>query len=278
MQGLGGQQMISMGQVWDRTTAVIAGRLGILTTIALLLLFAPPVVQAIVDMLTGGSPALKWVGAIVSILVLVAATIAALAITAVATDPTVDRQTALAIGVRRVGPMLGILVVIGVVALLAVLPGGALIAAAGYDFQRAAMGLSQDNLNAGMFALACGYFLLLAIVALWLGAKLVPLMAVVVNERLGLGAIKRSFALTKGSALKLVGVLILYSILFTVVILAASAVVGLVVRLIVGPDGVAAVSVAVAVVSAAVTAVFSVLQAVFSGQYYLAARAVRDPA
>lgn len=277
-QGRDGQQMISMGQVWDRTTAVIAGRLGILTTIALLLLVLPPVVQVVIDLLTGGQAGLKWVGGVVSIAVVVAATIATLAITAVATDPSVDRRAALIAGVARIGPMIGILVIVGIVALLAMLPGAALIAAAGYDMQRAALGLSQDNLNPGMFALSLGYFLLLGIAALWLGARLVPLMAVVVNERRGLGAIKRSFDLSKGSALKLIGVLILYSILFGVVMLASGAVVGLVVRLIVGADGVAAVSIAVALVSAVVTAAFSVVQAVFSGQFYLAARAVRDPA
>ena len=278
MQGKGqGRAMIRMGTVWDRTTAVIAGRLGILLSIALLLLFAPPVVQAAIDAVTGTSTTLGWIGAIVSVAVFLAALLGALAITAVATDPAVDRASALALGGARIGPMIGIVIVLAVAALVAMLPGGVLIAMAGFDVDRARLGLSQDGLDLGMFALACLHFVLLGIGCLWIGAKLVPLLGVIVNERLGWRAIGRSFALARGATLKLVGVLILYSIVLIVVLLAANAVVGLIVRLVVGPDGAAAVGFAVALVTAAVTAGFSVLQTVFSGQFYLAARQARDP-
>jgi hypothetical protein len=270
--------MISMGMVWDRTTAVIAGRLGILISITLLLLFAPPVAQAATDAVAGSSQVMRWVGGIVAIVVFLAAMWGALAITAVATDPAVDRGAALTIGSARIAPLFGIIVVLGLVAAVAMLPGVALIGVAGFDVDRARLGLSQDNLDLGMFALGCLYFLVLALACLWIAAKLVPLLGVVVNERRGVRAIGRSFALARGSTLKLIGVLILYSIVFTVVLLALNAVIGLIVRLIVGPEAPAAVGFAVALVTAAVTAGFSVLQSVFSAQFYLAAREARDPA
>jgi hypothetical protein len=270
--------MISMGMVWDRTTAVVAGRLGILVSIALLLLFVPPVVQAAIDAAAGSSQAMRWAGGIIAIIVFLAATWGALAITAVASDPAVDRGTALAIGGARMGPLLGIIIALAIAAVLAMLPGGVLIGIAGFDVDRARLGLSQDNLNLGMFAAGFLYFLVLALACLWVGARLVPLLGVVVNERRGLRAIGRSFALSRGSTLKLIGVLILYSIVFAVVLLASSAVIGLIVRLVVGPEAPAAVVLAVALVTAAVTAGFSVLQSVFSAQFYLAAREARDPA
>ena len=129
-----------------------------------------------------------------------------------------------------------------------------------------------------MFGLSMLYFLVLCVACVWLGAKLVPLLGVVVNERRGLGALRRSFALTRGSTLKLIGVLILYSIVLLVVLLAATSIVGLAVRLFVGADGAAWVAFAIAAVTAIITAIFSIIQAVFSGQFYLAAREARDHA
>lgn len=270
--------MISVGTVWDRTVEVVAGRFAILAAIALLLLVAPPVAQAAVDAVAGTSPVARIVGTIVSLLVLLAAIVAALAITAVATDPAVDRRSALAIGGGRIGAMLGSMIVLGLVLLVSMLPGVFLLATSGFDVERARAGLSQDALDVGRAGLALLYFGGIAIVWFWLGARLVPLVAVVVNERRGLGALRRAFDLSRGSALKLIGVLILYVIVLVVVLLAATSVVGLIVRLVAGGEGAAAVAFATTLAAAAVTAVFSVLQSVFSGQFYIAARDRRDAA
>ena len=172
----------------------------------------------------------------------------------------------------------GEIIVLGIAAFIATLPGVFLLVFSGFDVERARAGLSQDNLDVAMFGLAMLYFLALCVACVWLGAKLVPLLGVVVNERRGLGALRRSFALTRGSTLKLIGVLILYSIVLLVVLLAATSIVGLVVRLLVGADGAAWVAFAIAAVTAIITAIFSIIQAVFSGQFYLAAREARDPA
>ncbi|WBH17183.1 hypothetical protein [Sphingomonas radiodurans] len=270
--------MISIGKVWDRTTEVIAGRFAILAAIALLLLFVPPVVQAAIDATAGTSPAMKFVSTVVGLFVFAMAILGALALTAVATDPAVDQQAALAIGGARIGPMLGIIIVMGLVFFAAVMPGILLIGTSGFDVSRAQAGLSQDALNVGRFGLATVYFLVLTVVGLWLAARLVPLMGVVVNERLRLGAIRRSFALSRGSTLKLIGVLILYSIVFLVVLIAAVSIVGLIARLIFGSDAAGAVAFVVALATAAVTAVFSVLQSVYSAQFYVAARDARGAA
>lgn len=269
--------MISMGTIWDRTMEVIRGRLAILATITLMLIFAPSVVQAVIDAAAGVSAIGKLLGVIVAIFVIAAAVVASLAITAVATDPAVDRQAALAIGGARIGPMLGVSVVLVIVAIVSALPGIVLLALSGIDWERAQAGLSQDAVNVGMLALSVLYLLLLSIVWLWAGARLVPLAGVIVNERLGLGAIRRAFALSRGSAMKLIGVLILYSIVFLVVMLAVGAVVGLITGVIVGAEHASTITLIVAIVTAAVTSVFTVLQTVFSGQFYVAVRALADP-
>lgn len=269
--------MISVGTIWDRTTEVISGRFAILAAIALMLLFAPPVVQGAIEAAAGTSAIGKLLGGIMGLVAFGAALVASLALTAVATDPGVDQQAALAIGGNRIGAMLGIVIVLGLIAFATALPGVVLIATSGLDFARAQAGLSQETLNLGRFGLAMLYFFVLAIVWLWAGARLVPLSGVVVNERRGLGAIRRAFALSRGSTMKLVGVLILYSIVFVVVLLAAVAIVGLIARLIFGPDSPGMVAFVAAIASALVTAGFSVIQSVFSGQFYVAARDISDP-
>ena len=270
--------MISIGTVWDRAMAVIAGRLGILLTLAFFLLIVPPIAQAALDAAGGSSFALRSTKMAVSLLVFVAATVAVISMTAVASDPEVDRGSALASGRARLLPFLGVSVVVGLGFLLAIVPGLLLIGLSGFDVEQARTAGSQEGANFALIGLGLLYFLLLTPAMMWATARLVPLSAVIVNERRGIGAIARSFALTRGMTLKLIGVLILYALVFLVVLMASTSVTGLIARLIAGSDGTVLVALVVASVTAVVTAIFSVLQAVFSAQLYLAAREVHDAA
>ena len=270
--------MVRIGTVWDRTTEVIAGRFSILAAIALMLLFVPSVLQSAFDAFAGTGGARSLVGGMVGILVGLAAIMGTLALTAVATDPDVDQPQALAIGAQRLGPAVAIVLLMIVVVMLSATPGAVLLYASGFDVDRARAGMDQDNLNGGVMGATLLYFFAITIAWMWLAARLVPLMAVIVNERLGLGAIRRSFALTRGSTLKLIGVMILYGIVTGVCLLAATSIVGLIVRLFVGGEALSVVAFAAGLAAAAVTAVFSVIQCVFSGQFYVAAREARDAA
>lgn len=270
--------MIRIGTVWDRTTDVLAGRSGILAGIALLLVFLPSVVQAAVRTFGGANVAIALIAGIVGIAVAVLAVWASLSLTAVASDPAVDRDRALAIGRNRLPAGLAVLVVLMLIALVAVLPGIALLASSGFDFARARAGLPQLTADTGRAGGAMLYFLALSLAGIWFSARLVPLFAIVTNERRGLRALSRSFALTRGSTLKLIGVMILYAIVLFVVLLAATSIVGLIFRLALGPESTATVGFVVAVVGAAVTSMFSVLQSTFSAQFYIAAVAARDGA
>lgn len=270
--------MISIGEIWDRTMKVIGGRLTILLTLAFLLMIVPPVVQAVLEAVNGTSFGLRSAKMAVSLIVFLAASVAMIAMTAVASDPAVDREAALAAGRARLGPFIGVSLVVGLAFALAALPGALLLGMARFDLAQARLAGSQEGVNLVLLGFGLLYFLALLPVMLWVAARLVPLGAVIVNERRGLGAIRRAFALTRGMGMKLMGVLILYTVVFLVVLTAATSVVGIVARLIVGGDGTMVVEVVVALVTALVTAASSVLQAVFAAQFYLAARGAREAA
>ena len=159
---------------------------------------------------------------------------------------------------------------------VAALPGILLLVSAGFDVERARAGLEQTAVNGSRVAAGALYFVILTVFLLWAGARLLPLMPVIVNERRGLGAIARSFALTRGSTLKLVWVILLYAIVVLVAMVAVGSVFGLIARLVLGEDQAPAVAFVAAAASGVLTTGFTVLQMVFEAQFYLAARARLD--
>ncbi len=110
----------------------------------------------------------------------------------------------------------------------------------------------------------------LLVVAFVIGARLILLNPVILNERRGLGAVMRSFRLTRGLTLKIVGVMILFAIVLLVPMMAIQAVVGLVARLILGADAQPAIGFLAGTAGAAVTSLFSVVAAAFTAQLYVA--------
>lgn len=257
---------------------VLRGRGGILAQLAALFLFVPGVVSAIVSSLATPATPLAAVASLVSIVASVLLIAGVLAITAVASDPAVDTARAIRIAGARLLPALGAIALIGVALFAVLIPIMLLIVQAGatvdptngtFSFARA----SGDALNlAGIAAL------LAMIAGLWLTAKLVPLLAVIVNERRGIGAFARSFRLTRGSALRLVGVVILYAIVVVVSVIAVTTVVGAVAWLLLGPGALNSVKFVTSVASSAVTAPLTVVQSVFYTRFYVAACEREAPA
>src|SRR3546814_5010707 len=68
-------------------------------------------------------------------------------------------------------------------------------------------------------------------------ARLLPLNSVVVAERRGVGAIRRAFGLTRGLALRIVGVVILFFVVWGVSAMAATTVLGSIFQLAFGGEG-----------------------------------------
>lgn len=124
------------------------------------------------------------------------------------------------------------------------------------------------------------YVLCAIIAAVWLLARLILVYPVIVAERAWFGAIWRSWVLTRGFGLRIVGVMILYFLVSTVGMLATQTVFGSIFTLIAGPGGgLSLSSVLTSVMIAVVGTGFSVIVPVFTAKLYLALNAAgRDRA
>lgn len=267
--------MTSMGQVWDRTTDVLRGRMSIIAPIAALAIFLPSVVNAA---LTGfrpaASPATGLLGLAVALAVVLATMWGTLAIIAIATDPATTRADAQRQATARLLPALGIVVALGVILSLAFIPLVALLVSSGVSITPTGRGWSMNpaTMSGGSAGLITLYMLVLVVAGLWLSARLMLLNPVILNERRGLRSIPRSIELTRGLTARLIGVILLFAIVVAVPTLAVQAVVGIVVRLLLGADGIPTAAFLAGVAGAVVTTAFSAVAAVFQAQLYVAQR------
>jgi hypothetical protein len=276
--------MISISTIWDRTTEVIRGRTGMLATIALLS-FVPLLAQAVfmawiipttaAQTFAPVGPALVaqyGVALFGGFLVFILATVwGYLSLVAAASDPRVQSAgEAIAIGGRRMPTAIGIgllfmLAAFVVAMVFGLLVGFGVLPASGYDPS------SPVQASAGL-ARAIGIFMLLGliffVVMIWVLARLFVLGPVIVNERLGLGSIPRSFALTRGFAWRIFGVLMLFFLVAIVASSAAQAVLGLIARLALGASGELTARVIGQAGAAVVNAIYTVVVATFSAQLY----------
>lgn len=262
--------MIRVGDVWDRTVDVLRGRAGILASIALMTLVLPGVVAGALGSLVPLPAPASLTVPLIRLGVLALMILGVLAITAVASDPAVDRAQALRTAGQRLLPALGVLLVLVIAAVVLFIPAGALLALSGATMTPAGT-IDMSRVAPGFTAGLGLSVLLAAALGLWLSARLVPLFGIVANERRGIGALRRSLTLTRSATLKLVGVLILYFIITTVAMLAATSVVGVIARLILGGDAPGSVRFVVSLASTLISAGATVLQSVFYARFYVAA-------
>lgn len=267
---------VRIGTVWDSTQQVLAGRTGMLAPIAAIGFVLPGVLQLVLTprggMAMGASTGLA--GLTVTIVSLVLGIWAQLAIMAVATHPATTVADAARAGLRRLGAVLGVAIVIGIAFALVLLIPFLVLGASGYDFT-AAMAAAGDPTKmpptTGGTALFLALYMLVCVVgALWLVARLMLVYAIVLNERRGLGALRRSIALTRGLTWRLIGVFILFLIVLSVATLAAQGVTGAVLRLTLGADRAALAVTLAALVGTVVSTGFVTLAYVFIARLYVA--------
>ncbi len=268
--------MVRMGNIWDRTVEVLRGRASILGPIAATAIFLPAIVNnAVTAFAKPGSPGIAILAMVVALGVLVANVWGQLAMLAVATHPATTRSDAGRQATARLLPALGVLLVLGLVFGLALLPPLIAMARAGIDMtNRAAM----QAMPAGVTGMIGLYSLVMLIVILFIGARLILLNPVVLNERRGLGALARSVRLTKGMTLRIVGLMILFGVVVLVPTLAIQSIVGLILRLVLGANGIPVAVFIASAAGAAVTTVFTVVAAAFTAQLYVAVVAEEEPA
>ncbi|MCM8729467.1 hypothetical protein ACFO8O_00600 [Hephaestia sp. GCM10023244] len=268
--------MVTMGTVWDRTTTFLGDRAAALLPIVGLLIFVPTCLQNIAE------PALVGVGVMVALVGIVLAVVMAwgqLAVVALAVEPAANVSAAMQMGARRLLPAIGIGLLVALIVAVLAAPLGIAFLASGVEWVAIAPGQWQPAtpLSSGLKLFVGLYSVALVIVVLWGMARLLPLNSVVVAERRGVGAIARAFGLTKGLALRIVGVVILFFVVWGVCAMAATTVLGSVFQLAFGGTGAMTLAtVLTGIVSAVVTTGFTLLAAAFAAQLYLAVRTARD--
>ena len=270
--------MVSMGTVWDRATEFLSDNLSAIVPIAFFAIFLPSTLSSSLQPLTAQTSATAMTIQLLSLVLMIVSLWGQLAITALVLDPGSGRQAATALASKRLVPVVGLSLVLLIGISLLVLPVLITLGLAGFDLQAAMKGTGGGGTftsGTGWFLLL--YFLVLLVVMIWLGARLVLITPILLAEERWFGAIARSFRLTRPITLKIIGVAILYVIVWGVSVLAANLVFGSIFRLIGSGDGPITIgSVLTAVVVSAVGTAFSVLASAFIGRLYLAVRDARE--
>lgn len=275
--------MVTMGNVWDRTTEVLGGRSGILARIAILFVLLPSVVQ---DAFVAYSPpdtmSFVAVGGVISIAVLVLMIWGQLVILAVATDPATNFADGVAQGRGRLGAAIVVTIVLMIAILIAIVPLSVALVMGGIDLSALRAG-TMPILTPGVAGFLSLYTLVLAIAVFLIGARLILVNPAVLNERRSVGALRRSFELTRGLTWRLIGVMLLFIVVVVIASGAAQMVAGVVFRLALGEEGRTTTQFLAGVASTIVTTIFTVVAAAFSAQLYVAiagqpVRGATDPA
>lgn len=263
--------MVNMGNVWDRTAEFLSDNVGAIIPIALLGFFIPASIEGNFEaLLTGADFGLVLILRLVQLGFAVLSVWGSVAITAMALD-LVSERTPGQIGLRRLPAALVVSIAILVCVMLAGLPVPLSLYLNGHDLNAIARGESVEltPMLAGGIAI---YMIVVGALLLWITARLAVTTAVIVRENRVFGSLRQSWQLTRGAALRIVGVLILYLVVSWVAQLAAQTVFGSVFAIVAGDegDGVTLAGVLTSIVVAAVQAGFLVVLPAFTAKLYLA--------
>ena len=263
--------MVTMGTIWERTSEVVSGRVTMLASIAIPTLFLPMIVRdAFVAYATSDTMSFATIRRLLSIVVLLLTVWGQLAIIAATSDPATDRAGAFRIASNRLLPAIGVSIVMGIVVMLTLIPGAAMLLSAGFDFRAMAAGQTPapGSVSGGLVAGAMLFALVWTLAAFWIGAKLVVWQPVLVNERNGLRALARSWRLTNGVTWRIIGVMLLFVIVLLVAVSAAQFVTGSILRLVLGAENIVTARYVAGIVASAVSTALIVVAIVFTTRLY----------
>ena len=269
---------ISMGNVWDRTTDFLGDHLSMIVPVALLAIVFPSALSTLIEPVARSGASAAVMVNLAALILGIVGIWGQLFVVALALQPGAGRSAAMRVAGARLLPLIGIIVILMLAVFALMLPVPIALIATGFDM-RAAMINPQPSVS-----LAAGWFITVYLIVLiplmiFVTARLLLLTSVIVAERRGIGAIRRSFALTRGMVWKIIGVTILYGIVVLVAMMAARTVFGSVLRIVLGGEGlITPATVLTAVVLAIVQAIFVVLASAFCAKLYLAVRDAREPA
>lgn len=267
--------MVKMGAVWDRTAEFLTDNLGTVLPLALLAFFVPASIEGSLSTLDADpNSALALVLVLMAVAFGILSMWGSLTITTMALDIG-DPAQAGTVGRNRLLPALAVSLALFVAV---VILGSPLFFIIGREMAGLSAGQALELPGSAAAALAI-YAIALAVLLLWISARLVVLMPVIVGERRVFGAIRRSWELTRGKTLAIIGVLVLWLFVMLVAILATQTVFGSIFQLIAGPsDGPSLSGVLTSVMVAAVRTAFTVLAPAFAAKLYLALAAEREAA
>lgn len=267
--------MVRMSNVWDRTTAFVAAHRGDLTVIALLGIALPSAASAIVDPLSvAPDGTTRMVVSITGILALLITIWGQLGITALTLADGGGVGRAMATASSRFLPLLGAVIPVALGAVLLALPFILILLASGADLAQMGAPGYKPPVTPGVGLAMFAYLIVWVPLMLFLAARLALIAPIVIAEHLSFRAIGRSWALTRGLAFKIIGVLLIYAVVVIVAVFATRIVAGTVTRLLLpSEEPVSAALVLTAITVALVTALFSVLSTVFVAQLYKAVAA-----
>ncbi|MBB5710124.1 hypothetical protein [Sphingomonas xinjiangensis] len=273
-----------MGTVWDRTAEFVGDNVAAILPVALMAFFVPASVEgSLAAIPPREGTMLPMLLALLQLVFALLSFWGTLAITAMGLDLVSDRSAGrVALSRLPVTLLVTLLLVVAILVLASPVP--VVLAVSGYDLVAMSRGGSFD-VGPGIAAFAALYLLLLTGAVLWCSARLAILTPTIVRERRGMTSIARSWQLTRGHALRILGVLILYAVVSWVAQLAAKTVFGSIFELVAGGgegEGLTLADILTSIVVAAVQSGFLVLFAAFTAKLYLALASQselrRDPA
>jgi ABC-type Fe3+ transport system permease subunit len=241
---------LSISQAWNETAAFIRRESGLILPIAFLLLAVPsaalqlamPTPQA-----PGQTPeAGAWL--ILLPIVMIASIVGTIAISYLALRPGASVGEGLQVGTRRFIPVFLASLIIGLAAILVMVP----------LFLIAGLGsvASGTPPSGGAVALFILFFLVIGLV-FWVRLMLITPVAAV--EKAGpIEIIKRSWGLTRGHFWRLLGLVLLLMVVFIVVMVALSAIIGIFVFMLAGrPEPGSTSQILMTIISGLLSAAFS---------------------
>ncbi len=271
---------VNMSAVWDRTTEFLRDSGARLAPLVLLLIVAPLALGGVLTAIGNGmAPGSRQGVQALTIGLSFVSMWGQLAIAAMVTGLAPSSQRAGALGLARLPKMIGASLLLGAAILLLLAPVLVALLRSGTDL--AMLGSGDPALvQLAMRAIPPAYVWFMVLwslaalgVILWASIRLSLLLPVVAAENLLLGALRRSFAITRGLALKIFGVFVLLAVVSNIAQLAAKAVFGTVFALLGGgTDPLSLGSLVTTLLVATISAAFVMLSAAFLSNLYLAVR------
>lgn len=271
-----GRHMVNMGNVWDRTTEFLSDNLGAIMPITLLAICLPAIV---IQTLIGAIAQIGF-GTVYAVAALLAlpALWGQLFLIGFALEPDAGGAAATRGATQAFGRALLVMLLLFVIWITLAVPIAIAFATSGMDMAalQAGSATALDGVSGATASFILCYAVALLVVIAFVSTRLMMLYPVIVAEGGIVSTLRRAFALSRGMFWRILGVMVLFVVVYLVAEAAVGSVFGLIFRLLApdtGPFGVG--PVVVAILTAMVRTAYTVLVSVFAAKLYRAAVAVR---